>query len=257
MTRAKHSTKISILSLSILLPLLTVAPLTAEAAPIGSTITAPNKLSLNFKPPKRGAPTSTAGGATRGTCLSGTRRPVPLTPKEHLGLTLSERPSFFVYVPESQTPMAEFLLLSEDDADVIYQTTFKVSATSGVIRFDLPADAPALQVGKTYHWFITLNCDVTKGPSGNPSVEGWVERTAFSQPLAATLAKTAPSDRPAVYAEAGIWHETLTSLADQRRKSPNNSKLQTDWQELLRSVGLDAIATAPLIDCCSASAQVQ
>ncbi|MCL6434766.1 MAG: DUF928 domain-containing protein [Leptolyngbyaceae cyanobacterium HOT.MB2.61] len=254
---AKHSKYLTAFSLLLLVSPLGFSPAIAEAAPARPTVSAPRKLSLSFKAPRRGAPTSTAGGATRGTCMSGTQMPTPLTPKEGLGLTFSERPSFFVYVPQSQTQTAEFLLLSEDDTEIVYQTTFTLPATAGVIRFGMPADAPPLQTGKTYHWFITLNCDITKGPSGNPSAEGWVERVAVNQTLARTLAKTPISGRPAVYAEAGIWHETLMSLADLRRKAPNNSQLVTDWRDLLKSVGLDAIATQPLLDCCNSNAQVQ
>jgi hypothetical protein len=75
--------------------------------------------------------------------------------------------------------------------------------------------------------------------------------------LAKTLANTTVSDRPAVYAQAGIWHETLTSLADLYRKAPNNSQVVTNWRDLLTSVGLDKIAREPLINCCTPKVQAQ
>ncbi len=248
----KNSQYFAVLCLSLLVPGLAIPPIAAEAASPKPAISAPQKLSLNFKPPKRGAPRATAGGATRGACTSGAKSITPLTPKGQVGLTVTERPSFFAYIPQSRGQTAEFLLLSNDDTEVVYQTTFTLPSKAGVLRFDLPADAPTLKPGQEYHWFITLNCDLNKGPSGNPTIEGWIERLEPNSDLKKALTTAKPDERPAVLAEAGIWHDTLAALANLRRTSPNNVKLSQDWRTLLQSVGLDAIATEPLVECCLA-----
>lgn len=257
MTCIKSSRYRIILALSLLLPIVTLVSPSAQAMEAKSrlAIAPPLKISLNFKVPKRGAPSSTAGGASRGSCLldskaAGSKILTSLMPPTKLGLTLTGRPSFFVYVPQSPAQTAAFLLLSNDDTEIVYETTFALPSQAGVVRFDLPANAPSIEVGKQYHWFITTLCDATTGLSGSPTVEGWLERSAPDTALSKTLQKTPPSDRPAIYANAGIWPETLTTLADLRQKNPQNTKLVKDWQELLQSVGLGAIATEPLIDCC-------
>lgn len=236
------------LSLPVLLTAIATAKFPASAAPSGKTSPRSTQISLNFTVPNRGAPTSTAGGATRGSCLRGTKFLTPLLPKERLGLTLSERPSFFVFVPPSPTQNAEFLLLSNDDTEVVYQSNFILPSSPGIVRFDLPADAPPLQIGKQYHWYITLNCNPTLGPGGNPGVEGWVERTQANPTLARQLASASPEKRPSLYANAGIWHETLSSLAALRYRSPNDTRLLDDWQSLLKSVGLDPFVNEPLVE---------
>ena len=249
------------ISLSLCLPasfLVGLAVLTSSALALP---TAPLKLSLDFKVPDRGVAGTTAGGGTRGRCLPETKVLVPLVPKTNLGLTVSDRPSFFAYVPavsratpESSAPesskMAEFLLLSNDDQEVVYQATFTLPQNPGVVQYDLPEDAPALKAGSRYHWYITLSCDTAIGPSKNPSAQGWIERTALSSNLTKALKTTEPSKRPALYAEAGIWHETLTTLADLHRQNPKNTAVMADWTSVLKSVGLDAVASEPIANRC-------
>ncbi len=172
----------------------------------------------------------------------------PLVPKDQVGLTFSARPSFFLFVPSGGPKTIDFLLLNDDGSEIIYQNVITLTSSPGVVRFDLPTDAPALKSGKQYYWYFTLNCDPAKGPSGNPSVEGWIERVAPDATIAKQLAQAKPGDRPAIYAESGIWFETLTSLADLRQKTPGDGKLVEDWQTLLKSVGLEAVATEPLVE---------
>jgi len=237
---------VSLSGLQILL--LAVTP--TSALPVPSV-----KLSLDFNVPDRGAPSTTSGGGTRGRCLPGTKTLMPLVPKTNLGLTTSDRPSFFAYIPPISrtapvTPnLAEFLLLSDDDQEVVYQATFPLPDQAGIVQYDLPEDAPALKPGSRYHWYITLSCDTSGSASSNPSAEGWIERAAVSPNLTKALKAAEPSKRAAVYAEAGIWHETLTTLADLRRRNPNSATVLSDWRSVLKSVGLESMADEPIASC--------
>jgi len=49
------------------------------------------------------------------------------------------------------------------------------------------------------------------------------------------------------YARNGIWYETLATLAEMRRLAPNDSRLTTEWTQLLQSQGLESIADQPLV----------
>lgn len=229
--------------------LLASGSLPAGAVPPAPRLQQPLRLSQAFRPPNRGAPLTTAGGATRGTCFAPDRLLVSLMPKQQLGLTLAERPTFFWYIPATTARRADFLLLGDNDSQIVYEGSLSLPETPGIISFTLPADAPALQVGKSYHWFLTIACNPT-GANGNPSVEGWVERVKPDTALAQSLKKATLKDRPALYARAGIWHDALKSLAELRRTAPKAPQTQSSWAELLRSVGLTEITQEPLIDCC-------
>lgn len=243
---ARHLT---VLSLSLALPVVPVN-LSAQAIPLGSTASVPLKVSLDFKVIDRGAPPATAGGASRGFCLQGEQPLTALVPKQTVALTIADRPSFFFLLPPSAATTAEFLLLGNEDTQVVYQTTFKLPTKPGIVQFDLPADAPALEVGKRYHWFVTLACDPTLGPSGNPSAEAWVERAPEQMSLTKALEKVEPARRADLYAESGLWHETLSTLVELRRQHPYHVKLRSDWKDLMTSpaVDLEAIVDAPLAD---------
>lgn len=128
-----------------------------------------------------------------------------------MGLTLAERPTFFWYVPSSSAQTAKFVLLADKDREVLYETSLTLPNKPGIISFKIPDSAPALAVGKTYHWYFTIVCNA-EDASENPLVDGWVERTQAELPLSEALAKADLWKLPAIYAEAGIWHEGLTTL---------------------------------------------
>jgi hypothetical protein len=119
------------------------------------------------------------------------------------------------------------------------------------VKLSLPATV-SLETGKDYTWQLALICDPTDR-SGDQVVEGLIERTALSSAQKTRLAAaTDPLKQAEVYAQARIWQETIAILAQLRRDRPNDSNVTNAWKELLNSVELPAIATAPLVECCTA-----
>lgn len=209
-------------------------------------------ISQTFKPPKRGNPPVSAGGSTRGSvCISGKKMITPLIPLNKLGLTVAERPKFFWYVPQTSVKTARFVLLSHPNQNMVYETTLTLPNKPGIVSHTLAASAPPLKIGQTYHWYLTLVCDA-EDFSTNPRVEGWVERIQPESSLSEKLAKADARKLPYIYAEAGIWHEALTAIAQLRYTEPRNLRYLLNWRRLLTSVGINAIASEPLLDCCQA-----
>ncbi|WP_052128830.1 DUF928 domain-containing protein [Neosynechococcus sphagnicola] len=212
-----------------------------------------------FRLPDRGAPGSREGGAARGGCspVSASVDPSPgkkltaLMPTTNLGYTTVGFPTLFIYVPTTTATTAEFILQDQNYKE-IYKTMMPLKGTNGIVSFTLPDTGvlSPLEVGKQYHWYFTVVCDADE-PSANVSVEGWIQRIEPSPGLNSNLLKAKPDERPAVYAEAGIWYEALTALADLRRTRPNDPILAADWTDLLNSVKLDKITAEPLISCCA------
>jgi hypothetical protein len=206
------------------------------------------RISQSFKPPNRGTPPPTAGGATRGnSCVPNHKKPISLIPKDRLGLTFSANPTFYWHVPASPAKAAKFLILTGDDVDVVYEATIPLPAKSGIISYTLPKNAPSLEIGKRYHWFLTLDCNPAD-PGINPITEGWTERIAPDVALLKQVEKADLKTRASLYAGSGIWHEAVTTIAALRRTNPKDIDAITGWNELLKSVGLSAIATEPLLD---------
>lgn len=230
-----------------------VATLATQKIQLHSENTSQNGLiSQTFKPPKRGSPPVSAGGSTRGSfCISGKQLVTPLIPTNKLGLTFAERPKFFWYIPQTSVKTAKFILLADKDQKVFYETTLTLPNKPGIISHTLPESSPALTIGKTYHWYLTLVCH-PQDFSANPRVEGWVERIQPESSLSAKLASAEARKLPYLYAEAGIWYEALTAVAQLRYSEPKNLRYVLNWRQFLKSVGLNAIASQPLLDCCQA-----
>jgi Domain of Unknown Function (DUF928) len=205
-------------------------------------------LAQEYVPPDRGAPGRREGGGTRGNCLRGDPPLIALIPETNFGTTVEARPTLYWHVPVTVSPTAEFVLLDAEDNEV-YRTTFQLSGNAGIIQVSLKdaASAPALEVGKDYHWYFSLVCDPADR-SGDIFAEGWIQRIAPPDSLAAQLAAVPESDRPGVYAQAGIWYDALSTLANLRQAEPHNTTASTQWETLLRSVGLDNIAGQPFLN---------
>jgi hypothetical protein len=145
-----------------------------------------------------------------------------------------ERPILWFYTPynKSSNYPADFELLDEQ-SNPIYKTTISLPDKAGVIGVPLPP----LTVKKPYRWFLNVYCD--RQQQETPIfVEGVVQRVELSQALKEQLQTADPIQQIAIYANNGIWHEAVTTLAQLRQKNPQDATLAVDWKELLTSVGL-------------------
>jgi len=200
-----------------------------------------------------GAPsTETTGGATRngGGCSaasSSQKAARALLPEGYPGLTIDERPTFFLYVPPTQAKEGNFSL-QDPEQNQIYSTKLSLPATGGVISISLPSTVSALEMGKNYMWFVEINCFGEYDPD-NPTIIGGVHRTQVNPTLARALEATSTyHERAEVYARSGIWYDSLSNLAAALKSQPEDATLVSSWEELLTSVGLAAYAGQPLAD---------
>ena len=203
-----------------------------------------------FNPPGGSAP-SGRGGASRGevACSSNpiefSRHFLPLTPVDSkYGLTVSERPTFFVNIPPSSAQKA-FFSLKDERGKVYYQAMLPINKQGGIMRIDLPQSISPLDIDRPYQWGIAALCSGKLKPD-SPFVSSWIKRVSPSTNLMNQLTKAAPIERTALYSTNGIWYDTLTTLADIRQQQPNNTNLLSTWNALLNSVGLGEIAGQPL-----------
>lgn len=210
---------------------------------ISSLVTQLPTYSLEFpSTTNRGAPARTAGGGVRGD--SCTEKGVPLTalvPNNNIGTTVAANPTFFWYVPESSAQSAEFVVL-DNEGNEVYLKTFALPRTSGVVKLALPQTA-SLAINKNYRWEFAVICN-PQDRTQDQVIQGLIQRSEPDSDLKTKLEKASPLEQAELYAKAKIWQETLTLAAQLRSSHPDT------WEGLLKSVGLDAIAKKPLIDCC-------
>ncbi len=194
---------------------------------------------------EKGGREDTIPGGTRGDCLYEDQKPLTaLIPKTNKTqeLTLAAHPTIFIYVPENTANAADFVLLDSNHKKV-YETRLLLPETSGIIDITISPDAPELQIGLNYHWKFALVCQ-----SVNPKtlVKGSIQRINPTPDLTKNLQQSQESEHWLIYSQAGIWYETLVTLAEQVRSYPNDTEITSQWTTLLNSVGLNNVATEPL-----------
>jgi Domain of Unknown Function (DUF928) len=207
----------------------------------------------SFTPPSsNSAPQSAVGGASRtnlygDVAVSASEQIVSmiaLTPSSFYGTTLSERPTILVYLPASNAQEAIFSLKDASE-NMVDQLVIPISGEAGTIAIQLPADAPALEIGQNYHWYVALKLDSRLSPS-SPYVDAWIKRIELTADLANALKEGNTLENSSTLAENGIWYDSVALLATLRATQPDEEALNSEWQELLTSVGLMDIAIAPL-----------
>ena len=196
--------------------------------------------SLQFPPTGgTGAPARTASGGRRGdACVNAQAIPATaLLPQNKLGTTVSETPTLFFYIPQTQAGAAEFVLM-DNQGNELFQKTIAPN-TSGIVKLDLPPTVK-LEENKTYQWEFAIVCDA-QDRSRDHFIQGTLQRIQLSSELKTNLEKAEPLERAKLYAEARIWHESLAIAAQLRETTPDA------WTQLLNSVGLGGIASQPFI----------
>ena len=217
-----------------------------ESAP-ASSVGGGSRGNVRFAPPGEAAPLSSVSGGSRGD--EGTLSPggpgleaIALLPTTQHGRTMSARPTFFVYVPPTSTDKV-FFSIQDQAGNHHYQTTLEINGGGSIVSFTLPETAPELAMDTDYLWFfVPLDASGRLQPDSY-SVTGWVKRVEAidTEPDAEALALAT------AYAEAGVWYDTLTTLAMAQVNQPDNLTLANEWRNLLGQVGLEAIAATPVL----------
>ncbi len=210
--------------------------------------------SLFKVPPNLTAPGRRVAGGSRSmeNCSPGNKHLTALVPQSNIMLTTLESPVFYFYVPKTSASTLEMVV--RDQTQTLVKQSYKPSAQAGVVGIPLPS-GKSLEVGKVYHWTLSVICR-PEARSNDKVVEGDIKRIQPDLQLVKKLENATPEQRVVLYAQAGIWQNTLMTLADLLAAAPNNPKLKADWQTLLTGdgVGLDkdtedsaAVVSEPLL----------
>ncbi|WP_371357150.1 DUF928 domain-containing protein [Hydrocoleum sp. CS-953] len=168
---------------------------------------------------------------------------------------MSKYPTFFVYIPPYKDAQEAEFFITDAEKNDIYNHRLQLPEKSGIIRIKIsPKKSPPLEVRKNYLWGVQIFCISELGDrSGNPFVEGIIQRIQPKISLYNKLAGVTPLTLPTVYASQGIWYDALESMVQLRRLNPNNPKLIDDWEELFNSAnsqGKEELIPAAILDCC-------
>jgi hypothetical protein len=193
------------------------------------------------KPPDTGTPT--------GNPTPGTSRPeasCPKMPKELTAIvannskdfTLSAHPTVWFYIPYSAAQLSriEFLLLSGNERQTIYQTNIQLIDKPGVIKITIPTDSKyALKPNQNYRWRLNVDCQPDKTIEPDVSIDGWVRRIS---PAEGSRAQAPSKDYQA-------WYDAIDAIATRHFANPTNGEATKAWSDLLKTLKFPWVQPEP------------
>jgi hypothetical protein len=191
-------------------------------------------------------PTRTVGGGSRG--VGDTAPALYAIVPNHVAQSASKQPSLFWYL-DGELPRSakiELTLIDDEAVAPLIETTLKNPDRPGLYRIDLADYGVNLSPGKEYEWSVSIVMDPADR-SQDIMATGWIERVPRSDGLSARLASEGEDRSVHVFADEGLWYDALTALGDQMQRNPDDRELREVRSSLLRQVGLDTVATAPVL----------
>lgn len=214
------------------------------------------QVSIKFPPvADRGAPERTSPGGRRGGCDLKEATPsdinsrielTAIAPINNIITSVVPHPAVYVHIATIMDEQVNFRVLEKETNIEVYKTNFQLPHTAGIVKVKLP-ETVNLQANKIYNWEFLVICD-PEDSSDDKLVKGLLERKSLTLEQLDKIEKIKenPIEQAKLYAEYGVWHETLEILDSLRE----NSQFKAEWDEILSSVKLQQLANYPVINCC-------
>jgi Domain of Unknown Function (DUF928) len=154
---------------------------------------------------------------------------VALIPKYNLGVTMTDTPTFWFYIPPSTLAVEslKFSLLdsiSQDQKEIWTKQLLSESKQLKSGLFKVKYQGQPLK-DSSYQWEFSYR---QAGCPNTQTLSGAVRKEIFPNLV---LAKN-PRERFRSYAQNGIWHELLTELITIKQQQPKNPQLVADFRSL-------------------------
>ena len=141
-----------------------------------------------------------------------------LAPADHVGFTGQASPSLYWYLSQLTPCQIRLNLTEEHSGTTLLDAPLAPPTNPGVQRILLAPHNVVLQPGVRYRWSVSLIRD-PKDRLKDLTASGGIERT---KPIAAVQQKlplTTRDERPALYAEAGLWYDAVMAIGELLEKN--------------------------------------
>jgi hypothetical protein len=148
---------------------------------------------------------------------------------KNYGKTINPNPLILVYLP-AEGKQVKIQVNNNTDRKEVESRVINVFGKAGILEINLLAYSE-LKQGQTYNFALDLVCN--SGKNLNFSAE--IKRENLAKDLEKLLAEEEDTlAKVQIYAQNDLWFETLALMAEIRQE------YQQEWEELLKSVGLQA-----------------
>lgn len=195
---------------------------------------------LAYQPPLRGATEGgRVGGGTRG--LGDQPVTIDVLAPDHTGLTVSEQPTLYWFVSKRIDQPAELTIIDDKSIEPLVDIKLTPPIEAGIHSLSLAEHGVQLEPGVPYQWFVAVVVDPTQR-SNDVIAGGEIQRVSASDTLRSDLGGAGEDQRPAVFAQAGIWYDALDGVSTLIERHPGDAKWKELRAALLEQVGLEKAA---------------
>jgi hypothetical protein len=190
-----------------------------------------------YIPPRRGAPVDVAPAATRSPL---TQAKLKLLAPEHVGLTVSARPTLYMYVADKGHLQVLVTRSAEPGGPKVASGRVDVAEAPAIGPLDLGELKVELEPGTDYRVTLTF---FDRGGSVRATESTVVRRVAEPIELAAITAGADSAARARAYASSGVWFDAIESISRAIAAEPTAPGPRQDRAALLEQAGLPEIAS--------------
>lgn len=153
--------------------------------------------------------------------------------------TTLDQPTVWVYMPYTLNienpgtgfPNLAVLRVETLSYEEVYRAPITVPVeTPGILGIPLPDEAPELEIGETYEWYIQIFCNTTETRGRAATASGQIQRVELG-----------------AFAPEELWYDRLTEAGTRLQANPEDSEARSHWNELLESADLEHLEDVPII----------
>jgi hypothetical protein len=211
----------------------------AATAPAPATMTPPAHKLLIFHAPSdvsEGVLPIRVGGGSRGGAA--TDLSVEVLVPDQVALTTQAQPSLYWYQSKSANTHCEVTVTEPKNPKPLLVLKSGQPTPAGIHALRLAKFNIKLKPDVVYRWSVAVVVDPANR-SQDIIANGVIKRVAPPADLTAKLSQATEQDKPAIFAESGIWYDALQSISDQIDHAPQDASLHQERADLLKQVGVD------------------
>jgi hypothetical protein len=192
-----------------------------------------------YQPPLRGAPGGRVGGGTRG--IGNELVTLFALAPDHVGLTSQEQPTLYWFLSNQTKHPIEVTLIVEKVAQPLLEKRIPLPIEPGIHAIRLKDFNLRLLKATQYRWFVALIPDPERRTK-DILAGGILERIDLPEAVRMKLSQTDRRNVPHIFAESGIWYDTIMAISELIEANPNDMNLRKQRAALLEQVGLSKVA---------------
>jgi hypothetical protein len=159
---------------------------------------------------------------------------------DQIALTTQGQPSLYWYQSKAAKTQCEVTLTEPKNPQPLLLLKSSAPTPAGIHAIRLTKFKVELKPNVIYRWSVAVIVD-PENRSQDIVANGIIKRIDLSPELASKLGQVSDTDKPALYAENGIWYDALQSISDQIDRAPQDATLLQERADLLKQVGMDGV----------------